>query len=96
MAAPGAPLFGLYVSWFAAILDVIAAFAGDRVFATATPIIAVISTLFFSPLALAAFAVEKVGGSNAFLYITIIVFAAPFVAMIFEPMGKSVSERASG
>ena len=88
LVAFGVPLFGLYASWVAAVLAVIAAFAGDRVFATTTPIIAAVNTLFFSPLALAAFAGENESGSNALLYITIILFAAPFIAMMLNATGK--------
>jgi len=88
LVALGVPLLGLYVSWLAAVLAVIAALAGDRVFATATPVIAAINTLFFSPLALATFASENEGGSNVRLYITIILFAAPFIAMVMNATGK--------
>lgn len=95
LVAFGVPVFGLYVSWLAAALAAIAALAGDRVFATTTPIIAITNTLFFSPLALATFASESEGGSNVLLYVTIIVFAAPFIAMILNAMGKGAVGKAS-
>lgn len=95
LVAFGVPLFGLYVSWLAAALAVIAAFAGDRVFATTTPIIAAINTFFFSPLALVAFAGESEGGSSILLYITIILFIAPFIGMIVNAMGKGAAGKAS-
>lgn len=88
LVAFGVPLFGLYVSWAAAALATVAALAGDRVFATATPIITITNTLFFSPLALAALVGESEGGSSVLLYITISVFAAPFVAMVLRAMGR--------
>jgi len=96
LVAFGVPLFGLYVSWLAAILAAIAALAGDRVFATTTPIIAATNTLFFSPLALVAFAGQNEGGSNALLYITIVLFAAPFIAMVLNATGKVALGKASG
>lgn len=88
LVAFGVPVFGLYVSLVAAALATVAALAGDRVFATATPIITITNTLFFSPLALAALVGESERGSNALLYITICAFAAPFVAMVLRAMGS--------
>lgn len=95
LVAFGVPLFGLYVSWVAAALATVAAFAGDRVFATATSIITIANTLFFSPLVLAALVGENESGSNVLLYITISVFAAPFVAMMVSAMGKGAAGKSA-
>jgi hypothetical protein len=84
------PGYGLFVSAIAIVLSVGAALAGDRVFATATSIIAAVNTLFMSPLMW--FLIRDRGESNVrSFYIFFAVFlVAPFVAMLLNSRGKVV------
>lgn len=75
----------------AIVLAVIAALAGDRIFATATPIIAGVSIFFLSPLLWTIIEKEGQRGGGVSFYLLIIVFLiAPFVAMFLNSTGKFV------
>lgn len=83
------PVFGFMVSWFAAALATIAALSGERVFATATVLVAAVNTFFLSPLTLAMFVGEgQQEGQPLLLIVTIFLFAAPFIAMMLNATGK--------
>jgi hypothetical protein len=84
------PLYGLFLSAGAIALSVIAALAGDRIFATATPIIAVVNTLFLSPLMWLLIRDKGASNVGSFYVFVIIFFAAPFVAMFLNSTGKIV------
>ena len=89
LIAFGVPVVGLFVSWLAAVLAVIAALAGDRVFATVTALVAVVNTFFLSPLTLAMFIGEgQQEGQPVLLIATIVIFAAPFIAMMLNATGR--------
>jgi hypothetical protein len=82
--------FGIFLSAVAVGLAVIAALAGDRVFASATALIAVVNALFLSP---STWIMMGGGdpGARAFITTMIIVIGAlPFVAMALNAAGKSV------
>jgi hypothetical protein len=84
------PYYGLLISAVAIVLSVGAALAGDRIYATATPIIAGVNTLFLSPLIW--FLIGDKGASNVrFFHIFFVVWlVAPFVAMLLNARGKVV------
>jgi len=84
------PRYGLFVSAGAIVLSVIAALAGDRIFATATPIIAVVNTLFLSPFMWLLIRDHRGNGVEVFYFLVIVFFVAPFVAMFLNSKGKVV------
>jgi hypothetical protein len=84
------PGYGLFFSAGAIVLSVIAALAGDRIFATATPIIAGVNTLFLSPLMWMFIRDHGGNGVEVFYCLVIIFFVAPFVAMFLNSKGKVV------
>jgi dolichol kinase len=86
------PLYGLFLSAGAVVLSVIAALAGDRIFATATPIIAGVNTLFLSPLMWMLIRDKNSAGNGVgvFYFLVIVFFVAPFVAMFLNSRGKVV------
>jgi len=84
------PGYGLFVSAGAIVLSVIAALAGDRIFATATPIIAVVNTLFLSPFMWLLIRDHRGNGVEVFYFLVIVFFVAPFVAMFLNSKGKVV------
>ena len=84
------PLYGLWLSAGAIALSVIAALAGDRIFATATPIIAVVNTLFLSPLTWLLITDKGESNVRSFYVFVIAFFVAPFVAMFLNSRGKIV------
>jgi hypothetical protein len=80
ITAVSVPFFGIYVSTFAILLAIVAALAGERVFSTATSLIAGINTLFLSP---AIWAAIKGSEATTLTMVTLAAVAAPFVAMMF-------------
>jgi hypothetical protein len=90
IAAIIVPLYGLFLSAGAIVLAVIAALAGDRIYATATPVIAGVNTLFLSPLMWMLIADKGAKNVTSFYYFVIAFFVAPFVAMLLNARGKMV------
>ena len=88
------PFYGIHLSAIALILAALAALAGDRAFAVATPIIAAADAYFLTPsLWLAMKGTEQSGGSGG-LWMGLIVFlAAPFVAIALNASGMIVLDR---
>jgi hypothetical protein len=76
------PFYGIYISIIALIFAVMAALAGDRIFATATPLIVLVNTFFLSPMTRAA-----LSGSEQ---LAVIGSAAPFIAMILNAVGRGL------
>jgi len=88
------PIAGIFVSGLALVLAVISALSGDRVFATATPLIAGVNTFFLSPSVWMAMAGSSASGEQTGFVVAIIVFlVAPFVAMILNATGNVVLNR---
>ena len=82
------PGYGLFVSAGAIVLSVGAALAGDSVFATATPIIVAVNTLYLSPMVWLMLGDHGGRGVRPF-YIGFIAFlVAPFVSMFLNSRGK--------
>ena len=69
-------------------LAVIAALAGDRVFATVTAIISALNVVMFSPLLFAFLMDGSARGGSAYLLPMLAALAAPFVAMALNASGK--------
>ena len=82
------PVYGIHISALAIVLAVIAAFAGDRVFATATPLIAGVNTFYLSPSVwLMLEGTKQSGGQGSFYLVAFAFLAAPFVAMALNSSG---------
>src|SRR5436190_20492478 len=84
------PFYGLYLSTGAVALSVIAALAGDRIYATATPIIAAVNVLFLSPLTWLLISDHNGRDVPSFYFQVGVFFVAPFVAMFLNSDRKSV------
>lgn len=82
------PFYGLFVSAVAIVLSVGAALAGDRIFATATPIIVGVNTLFLSPLMWLLVRDKGEANVRSFYILFFVFFMAPFVAMLLNARGK--------
>lgn len=88
------PVVGIFVSGLALIFAAVAALSGDRVYATATPLIAGVNTFFLSPSLWIAMAGSSASGEQTGFVLAIVAFlAAPFVAMILNASGKVVLDR---
>jgi hypothetical protein len=84
LVAISVPVAGVFVSGLAILLAVIAAFAGDRVYSTATSLIAGVNTFFLSPSVWAMLAGSSQDNSHGGLIALFLAcMAAPFVAMMF-------------
>lgn len=79
------PIYGLFLTGLALILAVISALAGDRIFATATPIIACVSVFFLSPLLSRVLA--DAPDRRGFYVLAAVFLLAPFVAMAIHSKG---------
>jgi hypothetical protein len=79
------PLYSFIVSGLALILAAVAALAGDRPFAIATPLIAAANFLLLSPVALA-----YVDSHSGAWLIVLIFLALPFAAISLNSSGKVV------
>lgn len=79
---------GIFVSALAIGLACMAALSGDRIFATATAIIAMINTIFLSPSTWIMFGVGDSNSKSAITMIILVGGALPFVAMILNGAGK--------
>lgn len=88
------PFYGIHLSGIALILAALAALAGDRAFAVATPIIAAANAYFLTPaLWLAMKGLEQSGGSSGLLLLILAFLAAPFVAIALNASGVIVLDR---
>lgn len=88
------PVVGIFVSGLALVLAAISALSGDRVFATATPLIAGVNTFFLSPSVWMAMGGADVRGEQTgFVLVMVAFLAAPFVAMILNSTGKIMLNR---
>lgn len=79
---------GIVVSAVAIVLASIAALSGDRIFATATAVIALVNTLFLSP---STWIMLGGGDQGAKSFMTVVVLvggALPFIAMALNAAGK--------
>jgi hypothetical protein len=81
------PIFGILVSGLAILFAVAAALAGDRAFATATPIIAGINTFFLSPSTWAMMGGQTDAERTTFVLVLLLGIAAPFVAIALNAAG---------
>ena len=79
------PFYGIHVSGIAIVLAVIAALAGDRPFAVATPIIAGINTFFLSPTV--SLVLSQSRDAATFYLISAAFLAAPFIAIALNANG---------
>ena len=82
------PVGGVFLSALAALLAAVAALAGDRVFATATPLIGFINTMFLSPSTWIFLGGNDQGAKSFMTVMVFIVAALPFVAMFLNATGK--------
>jgi len=79
------PLYGLWISAIASVFAVISALAGDRIFATAAPIITAINLLFLSP---AFWRLMNNSSDKTVNYVIVCVLVGvPFVAMYLNQSG---------
>ena len=90
------PLYGLYISAFAIVLSVGAALAGDRIFATATTVIAGANSFFLSPFMWMLIRNKGNVESNvrSFSILIAVFLVAPFVAMFLNSRGIFVIQSA--
>lgn len=84
------PIGGVFLSALAALLAVVAALAGDRIFATATPLIGFINTMFLSPSTWIFLGGNDPGAKSFMTTMIVIVAALPFAAMALNATGKIV------
>lgn len=82
------PIAGLFISGIAIICAIVAALAGDRIFATATPLIAGVNTFFLSASVWIMLAQQSSSERSSFAVFILACVAAPFVAMILNQTGK--------
>jgi hypothetical protein len=82
------PLAGIFISGIAVVCAVVAALAGDRVFATAVPLIAGVNTFFLSASVWIMMAQQSQAERSSFTFLVLAFVAAPFVAMILNATGK--------
>lgn len=88
MIAFGVPVYAIVVTWLGMVLASIGALAGDRIFATAAPVLAAVNTFMFSPLTVAHFRHSEMG---TFLFVaTLALLAAPIVSIFLHASGKVV------
>ena len=80
--------FGIVVSAVAIVLACIAALAGDRIFATATAVIALVNTLFLSPSTWIMLGGNDPGAHSFMMTLILVGVAFPFVAMALNAAGK--------
>jgi hypothetical protein len=80
--------FGIVVSAVAIVLACIAALAGDRIFATATAVIALVNTLFLSPSTWIMLGGNDPSAHNFMMTLILVGVALPFVAMALNAAGK--------
>jgi len=80
--------FGIVLSVIAVALAVIAALAGDRVFATATAVIAFVNSLFLSPSTWILLGGNDAGARSAITTLIIVITILPFIAMALNAAGK--------
>ncbi len=78
------------VIWLGLILAVIAGILGDRIFATATPLITAVNILLLSPLTLAYLHTPQ---NTAHYNATVALLIAPFVAMLIHAIVKATSRQ---
>ena len=81
--------FGIILSLIACGLAVIAALAGDKIFATATPIISFVNALFLSPTTWLLLAGDE-GSSAGIKTLVALMTVLPFVAMLLHVSGTFV------
>jgi hypothetical protein len=85
------PIYGLYISFIALLLAVIAALTGDRVFATITPIVVAINLYFLSPSVW--FVCHEVTNCGSMVAVILAALAAPFGAMAIHNAGLFAIKR---
>jgi hypothetical protein len=79
------PLYGLFISGIASLCAVLSALAGDRIFATASPVITAANLLFLSP---SFWYIQNSSPDKTANYVIIGVLAgAPFIAMFLNHSG---------
>lgn len=84
------PKFGDFFSWLALTLVTIAALIGDRLYEIAMSMLVAANTLFFCPATLVAFFIENHTCSNLIPFLSIVLVAAPFVAVAVYASGSVV------
>jgi hypothetical protein len=86
------PIYGILVSGVAIVLACVAALGGDRVFATATPLISAVNVFFLTPSI--DFWESNHPGSKAQLFtVATLCVAAPFVAMALSSVFSSAKAK---
>lgn len=88
--------FGIFISAIAIALAVISALAGDRVFATATALIAFVNTLFLSPSTWILLGGYDPSATSVITTVIVIGVALPFVAMALNATGRLTLEKRPG
>lgn len=79
------PLYGLWIAAIASLFAAISALAGDRIFATAAPIITAINLLFLSP---AFWHLMNNSSDKTVNYLIVLVLVGvPFIAMYLNHSG---------
>lgn len=89
------PVVTIYVVWLALVLAAVAAFMGDKAFPVAAALTCLVNLVFLSPMTWAVFTGEHFSGGSFFKVTTIILFIAPFVALILAAKKKSESTPAA-
>lgn len=79
---------GIAVSAVAIVLACTAALSGDRIFATATAVIALVNTLFLSPSTWIMLGSNDPGAKTFMTMLILVGAALPFVAMALNAAGK--------
>lgn len=78
------PGFGVFISGVPLIIATFIALAGERIFTTATAIIAAVNFFFLSPATLAT---SLQPGATPWLIMILVFLAAPFAGMILNASG---------
>jgi hypothetical protein len=81
---------GIFVSAIAIGCAVIAALAGDRIFATATTVIALINTMFLSPSTWILLSGHDPSAKSFMTMVILVGGALPFIAMWLHATGRFV------
>jgi hypothetical protein len=88
------PVVGIFTGWLALVLVVFAALAGDVAFTIAVVAISTVNYMFLSPMLWLATAGANMnpgpGSPNVLVAVTVILLAAPIIALILRATGKVV------
>jgi hypothetical protein len=87
------PVAGIFVSAVALVLVGIGALAGDRIFTTATAMIAIVNTMFLSPSLWIILQTKSDQEQRFYVILTMLFVAFPFAAMALNAAGKGSRNR---